>query len=565
MPAMTKKHGGEWQSKIEEAQQFRKDKLVNNVKRYLALYRGDHWPSSSFFRRNDLITVNLTFPTIRNQIGYYYFQDPKLFVKPRNDQSELTAPLAESVLNYYWTETNVRRQQRFRIYDVLIFGHSIAEIGWKFETDTIKSKGKDERIYYNEYIRHDMPYVRRISPLRFGFDPNAEMDPIVESSYVFKELFQKLEDVKKNPHYKNVKDLEAEMTTNEDERHRYGEDVVKLIELHDRKHMKLYVFAQGYEKPLREEDHPYEDVLEGHNFEWLQFNHTPDESFGISQIALLEDQQHELNRTRTQMFHHRRRVSNRKYIYNEGSLTERQINKLEDAEGAAIVGVNDINGIKPLEDARLSLDIPLIESVIKQDIRELTGQPASQFGVGDEKRRPATEFLQIEQARANRAEDNLTLVEEDIRNCARKMLQCIQKFADREVVIKIVGPRGHFWQPMTKEDIQGEYETLIDPGSTTKANDAVKRKQSMDLLSLAMKIPGLNMRRAVSDVLDSFEVPRKDEYFGPKFDEIFGLAPAAGGQAPVPPQAPGQVAQGGVPTPAGIAENANQLGPVTPR
>lgn len=560
MAEMTKKKGTDWCQRIDDAQKFRSEKLLNNVKRHLAMYKGDHWGRSSFYKRNDLITVNLTFPLVRNQIGLYYYKDPKMYVRPKGDKSELTAPLAEAVLNYYWTETNVKRQQRFRIYDVNIFGHAIAEVGWRFDTDVIKKKGDDERIHYHEYIREDMPYVRRISPLRFGFDPNAEMDPIVESSFVFKEVFQKLEDVKRNPRYKNVKDLEAEMTTDDNEKDRYGDKVVKLVELHDRKHMKLYIFAQNYEKPLLEEDHPYEDILEGFPFEWLQFNHVPDEAFGISHISLMEDQQHELNRIRTQEFHHRRRISNRRYIYNEGAISPQQISKLEDAEGGSLVGINDINVIKPLDDARISFDVPMIEAVIKQDIRELTGQPASQFGVLENRETSATEHLQVEQARISRADDNLTLVEEDTRNCARKMLQCIQAFADTDVVVKIAGPKGHFWHKMTKDDIQGEYDLEIDPGSTTKVNDAVRKKQSVDLMNVLLKIPGMNHRRTITDVLTAYDVPRISEYFSPKFDQIHGLA-----EAPAVPQTDGRTSQQGAPTPASVAENAVQTGPVTPR
>ncbi len=558
MPEMTKKNGNQWLMRIDDAQKFRKEKLTNNVQRFLELYKGNHWGNIGLHRRRDLITVNLIFPTIRNQIGYYYYKDPYLFVKARNDESVLSAPLAEAYLNYEWTERNVRRQQRFSIYDTLIFGNAVTEVSWRFETDVIKRKGKDERIYYNEYIKKDHPYVRRLSPLRFGFDPKAEMEPITEAEFVFKECFAALEDVKKNPKFKNTKDIEYGVTTNDREKDRYGEECVKLVELHDRKNMKLLVYAQGYDRPLLEEDHPYEGVLEGHNFEWLQFNHVPDEPYGISQISLIEDQQHELNRTRTQMFHHRRRVSNRRYVYDEGAISDRAIQKLEDAEGGAMVAVGNIDRIKPLDDAQMSYDVPLIESVIKQDIRELTGLPASQYGVMDNKSRSATEVSNVQGAMNLRTDDNLVLVEEFTRNIARKFLQLIQNFGDKEVVMKIVGPKGYFWQKMSKEDIQGEYETLIDPGSTTKINDAVKRKQSTDLMSILIGVPGINKRRLVTDVIKDFDGQRIDEYFAPNFDQVNGLVP------PSPEAGPGgQINQQGAPTEARVATDATQIGPLT--
>lgn len=567
---MTKRSGNKWMARLDDAQKYRKEKLVDNVERYLALYRGDHWGRISQHRRKDLITVNLVFPLIRNQIGYFYFRDPKMFVKPRpgveiseetTSLSEITAPVVESALNYYWTEMNARRQQRFRIYDTLIFGHSIAEIGWRFETDVVKVKGKNERIFYNEYIKKDAPYLQRISPLRFLHDPKVEMDPIVNSEWVGKEFFSTIDDVKNNPMYKNTDKLEAHITTTDQEKDRFGETVVKLVEVHDRKHMKLSIFAMGFDKPLREVRHPYEDILEGHNFEWLQFNHVPDEDYGISQISLMEDQQHELNRTRTQMFHHRRRVSNRRYIFEEGSISENAISQLEDAEGGAMVAVGNIDRIKPLEDARMSNDVPFIESVIKQDIRELTGQPASQFGVLDNKARSATEMGQIQNAVDFRNLDNLTLVEEDTRNCARKVVQLLKANADRETMIKVVGPRGSFWHGFTKEEIQGEYDVLIDPGSTTKENDAVRRKQSTDLLGIAVKVPGLNLREFVTDVLQTFDKTDTGKYFGPNFDQMHGLIPQGQGAGGRPAGVTNpQLAQEDTPDATRLATDASQLG-----
>lgn len=557
MPAMGEKTGAKWQARIEEAQKHRKEKLLGNVTRYLELYKGNHWGALGLSGRKDLITVNLTFPLIRNQVGFFYYRDPKMFVKPRDERSELTAPIVESALNYFWAECNARRQQRFRIYDTLIFGHSVGEIGWCFETSVVK-RPTPERIRYDEYIRKDYPYIRRISPLRFGFDPKAEMDPITESEFVFKEFFRSVDDVKRDPRYSNTKALEAHLSTNDEEKNRYGEDILKLLEIHDRKHMKLLVFAQGFDRPLLDIDHPYEDILEGHNFEWLQFNHVPDEPYGISQVALMEDQQHELNRTRTQMFTHRRRVSNRRYLYDEGAIGDDAISKLENAEGGSMIPVGDINRIKPLEDARLSMDIPLIESVIKQDIRELTGQPAAQFGVIDNQARSATEMGQIASAADLRNADNLTLVEEDTRNCARKMVQVIKAFADRELIIKITGPKGAFWHKVTRDQIQGEYDTTIDPGSTTKESDPVRRKQATDLLAVVSKIPGANVREALMDVLKVYEVPRPERYW-PAAPEVPANSPPLQPGAPAGPS--GKIAQQSPPNAARIATDAAQIGP----
>ncbi len=559
MAEMTKKTGNKWLQRIDDAQRFRKEKLTNNVTRLLELYKGNHWGNIGLTRRKDLITVNLIFPTIRNQIGYYYYRDPKMYVKAENEESELTAPLAEHYLNYWWRETNVRLQQRFKIYDVLIFGHAVSEIGWRFETDVVKKKGKDERIAYYEYIKKDQPYVKRISPLRFLTDSRAEMNPVSESEFVAKEFFRAEEDVKADPRYKNTKDLDAANTTTDREKDRYGEEVTKLVEIHDRKNMKLIVMAEGYDQPLLEEDHPYEDVLEGHNFEWLQFNHVPDKQFGISPISLIEDQQYELNRTRTQMFNHRRRISNRRYIYDEGAIRDREIAKLEDSEGGAMVPVGNIDRIKPLDDARLSFDVPLIESVIKQDIRELTGLPASQYGVVDNKPRSATEVSMVGSAMMNRTDDNLILVEEDTRNTARKMLQCIQAFMDKEKAIKIIGPKGAFWHKGSKDDIQGEYGTVIDPGSTTKDSEPIRRKQAVDLLNILAQIPGINRRRLVTDTLNAFEAQRTEEYFLDNFDQVNGAPPPQAPGGPVD----GQNLQSGTPDPSRIATDANQTGPLS--
>jgi hypothetical protein len=160
-----------------------------------------------------------------------------------------------------------------------------------------------------------------------------------------------------------------------------------------------------------------------------------------------------------------------------------------------------------------------------------------------------------------RTDDNLVMVEEFTRNIARKFLQLLQKFGDKEVVMKIVGPKGFFWDTMTKEDIQGEYETLIDPGSTTKESDAIRRKQATDLMGILIKVPGINTRRVVTDVIKSFDGQRIDEYFGPNFDQMNGLTGPAPSGSPTGPA--GQIAQEGVPNERRIATDVSQLGPLT--
>ena len=287
MADMTKRDGEKWQGRLDDACKFRQEKLMDNVKRYLSLYKGRQWGGLQEYTSRDLITVNMIFPLIRNQVGFYYYRDPRLFINPRNDRSEVNALLSEEVVNYFWKEVNVRQQMRFLIYDNLIFGHAVSEIGWRFMTYVLK-KRNGERIEYHEYIKYDKPYIRRVSPRLFFFDPKSGMEPIVNSEYVGKDVFRSLDDVKKDPRYKNTRNLEANLTMAEEEVAKYGETVIKLNEVHDRKHNKLLVFAANYERPLLEMDHPY-GYLEGHNFEWFQFNHIPDESFGVSQISLLED------------------------------------------------------------------------------------------------------------------------------------------------------------------------------------------------------------------------------------------------------------------------------------
>lgn len=558
--SMTKRKGNMWLQRVDDAQRFRKDKLTENVKRHLNLYKGNHWGAQSHFRNRDLVTVNITFPTVRNQVPNYYIHDPKWVIRPRDERSLIQAPIAENVMNYIWREIGAKRQMRLSIYDVLIFGHAIMEVGHRFETDVVKVK--KERIFYNEYIRKDMPYIRRISPVRFLFDVKADYDPLINAEWCGKEVFKSIKDVKRDPGLKNTRDLEANLKNDEHQALKYGEDVVKLIEIHDRKNLKLLLFAEGYDRPLREIDHPYMDeTLEGYNFEWLQFNHVPDEPFGISNVSLIEDQQQELNRTRTQMFTHRRRVSNRRYIYDEGSIGDRQIQKLEDAEGGAMVPVGSIDRIKPLEDARLSFDVPGIESVIKQDIRELTGLPASQFGVISDRRRPATELNQVEGARVNRTLDNRNLVDDFTNNIGRKLLQIIQSNMDRAQVIEIVGPRGAFWLEWTKEDIQGEFFTNIEPLSTTPEGQEIRRKQTLDIFGLFAKVPGFNLRRLSEEVFRAYNFSRIEEFYLPNFDQIWGAGPAvnpAPGNNTIAQN--GQLQQQGPPNAVDLENAARQLG-----
>lgn len=511
-----------WLSRFDRALRFRQNHWNGDKawKKYLNLYRGKHWAAStedsddvSSDNVRDRITVNITGSTVLNLVPFLIRQNPQFLVKPRKPEDVISAALQEEILNYVWKEFDMQPQARAAALDACIVGHGIVKTGFNLDIDESFEKEVDT-IEYRDYIRREEPYIHRVSPFLFLFDPEAPEHDLKSARWCAEIFFKPLQDVLTNDRYSELvrrkirngdvspssvmsvmKQADPDDLTFQEDQDSGDLNRIVCFELWDKRTKKYYVFAHGVHEPLVERDWPF-PYLEGFPYEMYAFIPVPDEPYPLGLPASIEDQQLELNRIRTSMFQHRRR-HNRKYTAIEGMVDPDELVKLTMGEDGTIVTVKERGAIEPIQDAKLSSDQYQIESVIKQDIRELTGSDELARGGNLPSRTTATEIQTRSRLLGLKLEDRIEGWDNFIENVGRKILQHIKANYITDKVIKIAGIQGVYWVKYTPEDIQGEFDMALDSTSGEQTDPVVDRQQAIQIMQILLNAAPILMQTGV--------------------------------------------------------------------
>jgi hypothetical protein len=438
-PTSGVKAGEFWKTRIDETLQWR-NKHWNGEKewhRYKKLYAGLHWksrstdtlnPDSDNVRKN--VTVNRTGSIILSMLPFLVRRNPEFILHARKADDLQSVKLKEGLINYLWREHKMQRQLKKATLDATVIGHGIIKTGYELEimSDKLSEVDSNETIQFRDYIKKNAPYIQRVSPFRFLFDPDAIDGDLDSARWCAEIIFKPVRDVLENERYdKKARSLIRRVLENKsmgrknsiqkdgsvpsvstvksflrqlDGENKFlrededpTDDRIVLFELWDKRTFKYFVFAHGIHTPLVEEETwPYE-YLEGFPYKMLPFIPVVDEPFPIGIPRWIEDQQLELNRTRSFEFEHRRRFV-RKYAVDKNQIEEGELQKFKTGGDGTVILVdgppNDI--IIPIQDAPLPADQYRIEDLINQDFRELTGADELLQGGALPSRTTATEI-----------------------------------------------------------------------------------------------------------------------------------------------------------------------------
>lgn len=498
-----------WLTRIHSALQWRKSHWNGdeNWKRAYKLYGGKHWryndeenPSADEAR--DFITVNITMSTINNMVPFLLNSDPFFLTKPRKPSDTVQAMLAQEIVNYDWNLQQMTPQVKECALDAAIIGHGIAKTGFTFELDQAVSKATGN-IVYEDYIRAETPYLIRIDPFNFIYDPTATDRTLATARWAAEIFYQYYDDVIDNSSYEasvrnkiksghfNPKLLSGKYEVQDDwdmtwwdDEHVAEPNIVRLFEIWDKKHRKYIVLADGVNEPLIEKDWPY-DYLTGFPYRRLDFIKVPNSHYPVGIPYSIEDSQFELDRTRTGMFQHRRRF-NRKYEILD-NLEEDSRRKLQEGEDGALIPVRQLNSIRPIEDAPLPQDYWQVEAIIKQDVMELSGMDALIRGGPLPSRTTGVEVNTRTNIFRMKIDDLVDRTDRFVLQLGKDVLAHIKANMVRSRVVKIAGLQGVYWVNATAEDIQAELDLHMETVAAPKTNPDIDKQQSLNLLQIALQ------------------------------------------------------------------------------
>ena len=521
IPALEKKEKGSgnfdyeiWMARLQSTLRWRQNYWNGdkNWNRAYDMFRGKHWrdmqeqdPSSDQLR--DRITVNVTQSSILNVLPFLMTSHPEFQGKARKPSKTESVKLQTSMLNYEYTQREMHPQVKKSGLDAAICGHGITKTGYNLELDEAISK-VEGLINYEDYVKADAPFAKRVSPFFFLIDPEAS-EANLETARWCAEIFFKTErDILANSNYsssvrnkikngtyplkykthlmgKNYDDPTLNNLTKETDDPALPESrLVMLYEVWDKKYLKYFVFADGVADPLIEKDWPY-SYLDGVPYVKVDYITLPDELYGIGIPYQIEDQQFELNRNRTYAFEHRRRFSARKYEVLKG-VDEGEFTRFMNGEDGVGIRVQQMGSIMPIPDAPMPEDTGIVEAMIRSDVQDMTGLDALLRGQNLPDRTTSGEVSTRTSLFRLKLDDRIEAIDRFVLKVGTQVLQHIKGNYNTERVLEIVGESGVNWETLTFEQIKDEVDIMMETISAPKVDPLLERQQALQIWQISM-------------------------------------------------------------------------------
>jgi hypothetical protein len=543
-------------SRFERGLKFRQELFYgdNSWKRAIKLNMGMHWANRdpddvdiTSENVRDRITVNITGAAVQDFLPFLVRQNPEFLLTPEEPNAGPQAKLATAGLNHFWKKGKMTRQYKMSVQDMLVIGHGILKTGYRFEVDMdAPVDPKHGETNFDTFIKVDHPFMKRVNPFKFVFDPSADDSTLHTARWAAEILFAPLQDVITNQRYnpKVTKKIGNGVYTPETvdsflTKHFSGtntlgdwskmepddlkaQQLVVLFEMWDKKFNRYLVFAGGVKEPLIEEEWKY-DYLEEFPFVLSNFQPINDMPYGPGLPMLMEDQQHEKNRIRTAEFQHRRKFSKRKFVISQNAVASgAEMEKLlNDKDEYIVVQGTADQSIKELPAPPLPSDNYRVDAVIDEDIRQILGQDELATGKALPSRTTAREVDVRQGLIGLKAQERVERVDELAYDAAEQILAHLQANLEKPRMVRIAGPDGVSWEQLTKEDIQGKYGMEMQSSSKEEFDPANEKAQRMQIMQVliqnaefaAQQGVGVDIIGLTEWTLEAFDRPEVERFF----------------------------------------------------
>lgn len=523
----------QFRKRTSTSKAWRENTYDKNWTRLIDLYRGKQF---SALGDRDNIAVNICFSTINVIAPSVAVNYPKIQVGARDETNQDAAEIVTAAVNYWWRRYKWRDDIKKAVKDSLIIGGGWVKLGWKYgEKD--RPLTSEERAAHTSSLQEqanqaamadpaiaadlptdtdiedmvpdsvkdvsvDRPFVERVSPFDIFIDPEATCDN--DLKWIAQRIVAPLERVQSDPRYnvtaRNKLRPDASMsprwrdkngiTVKSPRANGSGDDRtddikrVTLWEFWDIEHEFYCVYAEAGDGFLVDPtDNPFPFP---HPFVFLPNYEVPDQFYSVGDLEMIEPMQHELNAVRSDMANHRKRWQ-RAYLINVDKLDSEAMAALaSDKDGRLVpvhgdVQLGDI--VLPIPQTPLDAQMYNYSQTIEQDVELISGITEYQRGSAPEIRRTATEANLIQSGTDARVSDKLAQVEHFIAEVAERVVQLAQQYLTGEEVVRTLGPMGgQQWKTFTREEIQGEYDFMVEAGSTQPRDETYYRNLSLQML-----------------------------------------------------------------------------------
>lgn len=484
--------------------------------------------------------LNLTFAYVQTEEPALSLRNPYIKVNPKNEKSIGAAKLLEKALNYIWRVKRIKRETGKNIRDGLLVGHSWFKTGYSGEFGVAEDSNGNRY----EFIEKEDFFGYRVPWDCVYFNPDA-IDPPYDCTWIAHEIWATKENVEGNPVYDKeaVKTLQYASKRNDAQKDKATTDYSQylatdeanmccLLEVWDKATMTKFTISPGTDMFL-EAPKPWPYEMRGFPFSYVCFNPSPSFPYGIPDTYTFRPQVMELIKVYAMMLDHLKRF-NRQLIVKGSPLPDVQMSQLkEGATGSVLNGVPQDTQIEAIVYPPMQQDVYAIERLLKEMIIIVSGQSAAEKGGSQvTTTRTSTELEMMKQGNVNRRSRKVNLIEEFITDIAENLVALLQQFADIPFYVRLTGDeaqeiaqalasrpsaqvQGSVTGPsgftFTKEDIQGEFDLNVVPGSTTPLDRPATIQTLLQLLPNLEKfgvLPGGPVAGAIGNVIaENLEMP----------------------------------------------------------
>jgi hypothetical protein len=444
------------------------------------------------------VIVNEVYAYVKTGVAGLYTADPYITINPKNREGIRSAYIKEQMANYWWRHQDIGRQVKRNIFDAKLCGFSWFKVG--YEADIKKYEGETPEP--NEYIAGENIFGVAIPQTRNNYvlwDPEA-IDPAKDSRWIM-HCYTRPTDYLRDKY--NISNLEPSHTiggAQYAERQKY-----KLSETDSARNMVIEIWDKdsGCKMLMLENIPHFIDVTEavyegcvgpyaikGLPFECLYFNEVldiQDDNFPMPEIAAIEPQILEKIKYRSIMANHLKRYARQMFFKTGAFKNKNEMQKFLRGVDAALIEMNTepSTALYPSPYPPVQTDIYATENRTDVDRDRVSGQSQMEQGApAVSKTRTLGEVNQIMAGVTVRKQEQINTIEAFCRNITSKYMQLCKQFFDVQQVVRVTGEKENdvlralagegkydgVSLVFTKEDIQGDEDTDIVPGSTIPMN-----------------------------------------------------------------------------------------------
>lgn len=437
----------EWTKTIQSTMAWR-DRIAQRHRwqDFISEFKGD-WSHVSNTVDIPLMPVNMVYAYTKTEIARLYFRDPWITVNAKKQEELGAADIAEALINYVWSEINLKQEVKRALLDALLVGHGWVKLGYSAEFGTAESKEQSEEpvqeVTVNQFIKAEEVFAYHIPWKDVLFSPDS-LRPPHDSRWMAFRITRPLRAVQESGIYENTEDLKANLETEDMYKTDTNKNIqtVTLWEIWDLDHKEVKTLAIGHDKWLRKIPWPYTKMT-GFPAVMYHFNIVPQEPYPLSDIAPGEAQVVESMKMMAIMLNHLKRW-NRQIFIKEGFMTDIEEAKFKQAIDGAIVKTegNPAEGIYIPSYAPVQQDIYAVWNLILDIFRNVMGQSeVDRGGQANAQTRTLGELRAQLQGGRSRSEERIDMLEDQISEMATKLMMIMKEKLSKPRIVRMVGQK----------------------------------------------------------------------------------------------------------------------------